>query len=149
VKTSAAGISFIQSFESLSLEPYQDQAGLWTIGFGHLMTPDEDHDTITEDEADVLFLGDLAKAEAAVNQAVEILLSQNEYDACASLCFNIGLGNFTSSTLVRLLNSGNTDLAAQQFLRWDYAGGQQSSGLMVRRTAEKAIFDSAIYTNHT
>jgi lysozyme len=148
VKTSDLGIAFIKSFEQIRLSPYQDQAGLWTIGYGHRMLPDEDHDTITQDDADALFLGDLARTESAVNAAANIILSQNEYDACVSLCYNIGSGNFASSTLVKLLNSGNTDLAAQQFLRWDHAGGQVSSGLLARRVAEKAIFEGGTYTNH-
>jgi lysozyme len=149
MKTSDLGIEFIKCFEQLRLTPYQDQAGLWTIGYGHRMLPDEDHDTITQNDADALFLGDLAGTENAVNAAVEILLSQNEFDSLVSLCYNIGSGNFAKSTLVKLLNSGNTDLAAQQFLLWDHAGGQVSPGLLARRTAEKAIFEDGVYTNHT
>ncbi|OWK36991.1 lysozyme [Fimbriiglobus ruber] len=148
MKTSPAGITFIQSFEQLRLQRYLDSAGRPSIGWGHLIVPGEDYQLISPEQAGAIFLQDLSVAERAINQAVEVLLSQNEYDACASLAFNVGAGNFARSTLVKLLNSGNTALAAQQFLRWDFAGGKESPGLWGRRVAEKAIFEDGVYTNH-
>jgi lysozyme len=148
MKTSNAGITFIQSFEQLRLQRYLDSAGRPTIGFGHLIAPCESYQIISPEQADTIFLQDLSVAERAVNQAIEISLAQNEFDACTSLAFNIGGGNFARSTLVKLLNGGNTDLAAQQFLRWDNAGGQVSPGLMARRVTEKTIFEDGTYTNH-
>ncbi|OWK44038.1 lysozyme [Fimbriiglobus ruber] len=148
MKTSAAGITFIQSFEQLRLQRYLDSAGRPSIGWGHLIVPGEAFQIISPEQAGAIFLQDLSVTERAINQAVEVLLTQNEFDAAASLAFNIGAGNFARSTLVKLLNSGNTALAAQQFLRWDYAGGQVSPGLYGRRVAEKVIFEDGVYTNH-
>jgi lysozyme len=149
MRTSAAGITFIKSFESLRLQRYLDSAGRPSIGWGHLIALGEYYQVISPEQADAIFFQDLAVVERAVNQAVEIVLGQAEFDSCVSLAYNIGPGNFARSTLVKLLNSGNTALAANQFLRWDLAGGEESTGLYGRRVAEKAMFETGVYTNHT
>jgi lysozyme len=149
MKTSAAGIRFMQSFEALRLDRYADAAGLPTIGYGHRIQPGEAYQIISPEQADALFRHDLAHTEQAVNQAVEVVLAQSEFDACASLALNIGGGNFARSTLVRLLNSGNTALASNQFLVWDHCNGKEVPGLYARRVAEKALFDRGVYANHT
>ncbi len=148
MKTSAAGIAFTQSFETRYLQRYLDPAGIPTIGYGHRILPGEDYQIISPEQADLIFRQDLAHTEQAVNQAVEVALAQYEYDACSSLAFNIGGGNFARSTLVKLLNSGNTAAASRQFLAWDHAGGVEVPGLYARRVAEKAMFDDGVYTNH-
>ena len=149
MRTSDAGIAFIKSFEAFRAMPYKDQAGLWTIGWGHLIHPDEDFTGgIPLTDADELFLSDLSGFEDEVNEAVEIDLAQQEFDALVSLAFNIGNGNFANSTLLKLLNTGDRTNAATQFIRWDYAGGKVSAGLMARRVAEKTMFEAGVYRNH-
>jgi lysozyme len=148
MRTSNAGIRFIESFESLRLQRYLDAAGIPTIGFGHRLLPGENYQIISQEQADAIFRQDLSHTEQAVNQAVEVALAQHEFDGATSLAFNIGGGNFARSTLVKLLNSGNTAAASRQFLVWDMAGGKEIPGLYARRVAEKAMFDSGIYTNH-
>ena len=71
---------------------------------------------------------------------MDIAINQNQFDALVSLCFNIGAGNFRSSTLLRVLNAGNLMAAADQFLVWDKVAGQVSDGLVRRRAAERALF---------
>lgn len=149
MRVSDAGIAFIKSFEQFRSMPYRDQAGLWTVGWGHLILPDEDfNDGINAADADEMFLADLADFEDEVNAAVEIDLTQNEFDALVSLAFNIGVGNFAHSTLLKLLNTGDRHNAAMQFTRWDYAGGKESNGLLARRVAEKGVFEFGEYRNH-
>lgn len=149
MQTSGAGIRFIQSFEKLRLTPYDDGDGNMTIGWGHLILPSENFTTITQSQADDLFVSDLKqKAENAVNKYVDIAMSQNQFDALVSFCFNVGLGNFHSSTLLRMVNMKNFDAAANEFPKWDRSGGVEMDGLYDRRVAEQNIFKNSIYNNH-
>jgi len=95
---------------------------------------------ITQEHADQLLSADLSRFESAVSSAVQVPLAQNQFDACISLCFNIGSGNFASSTLVRMLNAGETAGAADQFLRWNHTNGQVLEGLTRRREAQRSLF---------
>ena len=99
-------------------------------------------DTCTKEQADAWFLEDIAWVEDCVNRAITSELSQQEFDALCSLCFNIGCRAFRGSTLVKLLNAGDYDGAAAQFLRWDKQRGQVLAGLTRRREAEAELFEA-------
>ncbi|MBU9845336.1 lysozyme [Rahnella ecdela] len=143
LSTGAKGIALIKSFEGLSLSKYQDIVGKWTIGYGHLILPDEVFNVaLTEAQAETLLRRDLAVSEKGVNQYVLVPLTQNQFDALVSFTFNLGVGNLKSSTLLRVLNAQQYQSAADEFLRWDKAGGKQVAGLTRRRTAERALFIS-------
>jgi lysozyme len=95
---------------------------------------------INRSEAENLFVNTLTKYEDTVNKTTKNL-TQNQFDACVSLCYNIGREAFTSSTLVKMINAGSSpDLIAPQFLRWNKAAGKPVAGLTRRREAEKALF---------
>ena len=140
------GLSLTGSFEGARLTAYQDQVGVWTIGYGH--TGPEVHNglTITQDQANQLLMQDVASAASAVNRLVMIALTQDEFDALVDFTFNVGTGNFASSTLLRDLNSSNFADAATQFERWDHAGGGIVAGLLRRRQAEAALFEAGMVT---
>jgi len=142
-RTSAGGVERIKQFEALRLSPYKDIAGKWTIGYGHLIKPSESYllsGQITPQKADALLRADLKGAENAVNKWVTVPLSKNQRDSLVSLVFNIGEGNFNSSTMLRLINQKKYNEAAAQFPRWIFAGGKQSVGLMARRASEQNVF---------
>ena len=132
---SAVALVGIAVHEGYEGSAYQDIVGIWTIGFG---TTDgvRPNQTITPVAALQRKLTDVQKFEGALKQCVTVPLSQNEYDAYRSLAYNIGSGAFCNSTLVRLLNQGRYDMACQQILRWNRAGGQVVQGLVNRRQAE-------------
>jgi lysozyme len=117
----------------------------WTIGVGHT-GPEVRYGLIwTQAQADAQLLADVAGAVAAVNRLVILSkqqngLTQNEFDALVDLVFNIGAGNFAGSSLLRYLNSTNDAAAANEFEKWDMAGGKHIAGLLRRRQAEKAEF---------
>ncbi|AVF36715.1 lysozyme [Rahnella sikkimica] len=143
LSTGAKGIALIKSFEGLRLEKYQDVVGKWTIGYGHLILPEESFPApIPEAQADALLRQDLGISEKAVNQYVIVALTQNQFDALVSFTFNLGVGNLKNSTLLKVLNARQYQDAAEQFLRWDKAGGKQVAGLTRRRSAERALFIS-------
>lgn len=137
--TSQAGIDLIKSFEDCRLTAYQDSVGVWTIGYGHTNGVYAGM-TITQAQAEEFLRSDLKTAENAVNGKVTYPITQNMFDALVSLTFNIGTGNFGSSTLLKKLNQGDINGAANEFDRWVYAGGKVEPGLVSRRAVEKEMF---------
>jgi lysozyme len=140
---SAKGLALTEQFEGLRLTAYQDSVGVWTIGYGHTGSDVRPGLTITQQQASDLLLKDVASAVATVNRLVTVKLNQNQFDALVDFVFNAGGGNFASSTLLREVNASSFDLAAGQFVRWDHAGGVVVQGLLRRRLAEAALFQTA------
>lgn len=144
MQTSSAGRAAIMQREGVVLTAYLDSVGILTIGVGHTSAAGPPKVTkgmkITRAEADQILARDLRTFEAAVNSAVKIPLSQNEFDALVSLAFNIGAGAFKKSTLVKKLNAGDRKGAAEQFLVWVKAGGKTLQGLVNRRRSERLQF---------
>lgn len=134
-----AGLDLIKSFEGCKLEAYLCPAGVWTIGYGHTHGVVKGQ-KITQDQADQLLIDDLDIFVKGVDQATNVPLSQNEFDALVSFAFNVGIGAFKSSTMCRLINEGKLKEAADQFDRWNKAGGKVLAGLTRRRKAEKELF---------
>jgi len=138
------GIDLICDFEGKRLVAYDDGVGIWTIGFGTTVYPNgirvKKGDTCTEAQAKAYMQNDLKKFEYAVNDAVNIPLNQNQYDALVSLTYNIGAAAFSKSTLVKKLNAGDIRGAADQFDVWINAGGKRMQGLVNRRAKEKLLF---------
>ncbi|HZW54277.1 MAG TPA: lysozyme [Candidatus Elarobacter sp.] len=141
-----AGLDLIKSFEgyarqvagSTDVKAYQDVVGIWTIGYGHTGRDVHEGLRITQAQAENLLRGDLATAERIVLNAVKVSLSDNEYAALVSFVFNTG--SLPGTTLLRLLNAGDRAGAADQFLRWNKAGGSVVAGLTRRRKAERELF---------
>ena len=145
MRISENGIEFIRQLEGEKLTAYPDIVGIWTIGVGHTgfvdVKPVARGMAITKEKSKELLTADLKRFESAVNNAVKVTLTQNQFDALVSLAFNIGEGAFARSTLVNKLNAGDKKGAAEQFLVWKNAGGRVSQGLLNRRQKEKAMFE--------
>jgi len=134
------GLALIESFEGKRLTAYLDSVKIPTIGVGHTGPEVCLGQTITDAECLDLLRGDVKEAEDAVNESVTAVLNQAQFDALVSLVFNIGAGAFKDSTLLRMLNAGQYEAAADQFQRWDRAGGRELPGLLKRRLAEADVF---------
>jgi lysozyme len=139
MKTSSAGVAAIAQREGRRLSAYRDGRGVWTIGVGHTgrmspppVTPDM---KITQSECDMLLAQDLAPVEAAIDSAIRVPLTQNEFDALASLGFNIGADKLRGAQVVRHLNRGDVAAAAKAFLNWS-----KPASLLTRRQSEMAQF---------
>lgn len=145
MRISENGIEFIRQLEGEKLTAYPDIVGIWTIGVGHTGfvdgKPVARGMAITKEKSKELLTADLKRFESAVNDAVKVTITQNQFDALVSLAFNIGEGAFARSTLVNKLNAGDKKGAAEQFLVWKNAGGRVSQGLLNRRQKEKAMFE--------
>lgn len=146
------GLKLVKEFEGLRLVAYDDLApnkvlkpgdaikGTLTIGHGHTGPDVFIGQAITEEEAERLLRADLDTAENAVAELVEVPLNENQFSALVSFVYNVGSGNFLKSTLLKRLNRGEIDRAAEEFARWNKSKGQVLVGLTRRRAAEKALF---------
>ena len=139
MKMSKAGRKTLTTREGVRLKAYKDSVGVWTIGIGHTSAAGDPKVTptlkITAEECDEIFTRDLAKYEKAVNDAVKVPVTQTEFDAMVSLCFNIGPGGFAKSSVVRRLNAGDRKGAAKAFLMWN-----KPKEIVGRRTGEMLQF---------
>ena len=133
---SPLGRATLAAREGCRLRAYRDGVGVWTIGRGHTSAagpPAVTADlTLTQAEADALFAADLRPYVAAVRAALARPVPQPFFDACCSLCFNIGQPNFSHSSIVRLANAGDLAQAIDAFLMWDRPGA-----ILTRRQGER------------
>lgn len=139
MKISRFGIEFIKMHEGLRLKSYKCEAGINTIGFGHIHNV-LDNQCISLEDAERFLTNDLAPVETMLNKEVNISLRQNHYDALCSMVFNCGVDAIKESTLLRKLNDGDIGGAALEILRWNHAGGKVSDGLTKRRHDEYMLF---------
>lgn len=143
LKSSQRIVDFISLYEKFSPTIYLDAAGKETIGYGHLLLEGEREKFkkgITKEEAKKILKDDLEIAENTIKRLVKVPLNQNQFDALVSFVFNVGMGNFRRSTLLEMLNNGNYNSAANEFLKWIKAGGKVLAGLQRRRADERKIF---------
>lgn len=138
---SLTGLAHIKGWEKLRLNRYLDEGGKPTIGYGHLIKPTENYTTITEAQAEMILLQDLSEAIEAVNKFVKVPLTQRQFDGLVSFVFNVGVGAFRKSTLLKLLNKGDIAGVRQQFGKWIYIGNTPSRGLINRRAGDLKLFD--------
>lgn len=143
LRLSSKGVKFVQSFEGLFLSAYKDPIGVVTIGWGHTnhhlphFTMGE---TWTREKCLEVFKADMRLFEDEVKKQVRVQLTQGQFDALVSFTYNCGGGNLAKSSLLRKLNSGDYEGAAQQFQYWNKAGGRVLNGLTRRRLAEALMF---------
>ncbi len=134
-----------RAFEGLRLTPYADAAGFQTIGYGHRVMHGEvlPH-PFTIESANDLLTADLHTACSAVGEMVHVPLTGNQLDALTDFCYNLGAATLLHSTLLRELNAGNYDAAANELLVWDHArvdGAEKVlPGLQLRRETEHALW---------
>lgn len=145
---SDALVDFTKGWEGLKLVPSEDPLvrGIIDVGHGHVIQPDEERRRITVAEADELLRWDLMNDAEEVEERINPGLEQNQFDALLAFTFNLGIGAFAHSTLLRYINAGDLAAAAEEFPRWVRASGRVVQGLVKRRAAERAMFLSADYS---
>ncbi len=139
------GLDLIRAFEGFRADPYLDAVGVPTIGYGSTYYPDGQRVRLTdppisEPEARRLMQATLAEFEDGISAALQVDVTQSQFDALVCWAFNIGVSAAQNSTLMKKLNSGDYFGAADQFLRWNKAGGVVLRGLSRRRAAERELF---------
>ena len=168
MKLSNKGAALMHRFEGCRNKPYQCPAHIWTIGFGHVLYQDQiklpiarvdgkevpiirkeyplraEHARVwSQEEIDALFRDDVANFERGVLRLAPGLAGhQGAFDACVSFAFNAGLGNFQRSGIRQKLLRDDLEGAGEAFMQWTKAGGKVLPGLVKRREAERALFNS-------
>ena len=141
MKTSPKGIALIKEFEGLRLKAYLCPGGVWTIGYGHTAGVKPGM-VITEAQAGEYLKADLIAFERYLN-GLGLALNQNQFNALVSFIYNVGTGNFSSSTLLRKVRANPQDNSIMdEFLRWVYSKGRVLPGLQRRRLAEMKLYFS-------
>ncbi|NDV11691.1 lysozyme [Crenobacter caeni] len=141
---SKACVDLIKQFEGFEPKAYRCPAGKLTIGYGHVVAPTEYNlrdAALTEDQATRLLEADLGRFAPQVTAMLSgLTVRQHQFDALVSFAYNCGAGALRGSTLLRKLRAGDVAGAAEEFLRWNKAGGRELAGLTRRRNAERALF---------
>lgn len=148
MKLDKEGYNLITKFEGLSLKPYLCSAKIPTIGYGNTYYPDGKRVTLLDKEINKQYAFDIFKEVAdrfakRVDTLVTSNINQNQFNALVSFAYNVGTGNFASSTLLKKVNKNPNDLTIRnEFLRWNKAGGKVINGLTNRRNEEATVYFS-------
>jgi lysozyme len=145
MKVNNLGIDLMHFFEGCKLEAYQCSAKVWTIGWGNTFyengTPVRQGDKITQDRANSLFVFVANKFADEIKKLIKTNLSENQFSALVCFAYNVGTSNLAKSTLLKKVNVNPNDPSiANEFLRWNKAGGKELLGLTRRRTAESKLY---------
>lgn len=147
MKISNRGIELIKQFEGCELEAYADIIGVWTIGFGNTYYLDNTKvkkgDKITDKQADELLRETIKGYEIGISKSLKTTIKQNQFDALVCIAYNVGVQAIQKSTLLKLVNKNPNDpKIADEFLKWNKAGGKSVNGLTRRRIAESKLYFS-------
>lgn len=148
LSVSAAAIGLIANFEGYSDKAYLDQGGVATIGYGETKGV-KLGDTVTEAQARQMLHSSASQTANQIKQYIKVPLYQWEFDAYVSFAYNVGAGNFRSSSLLKYLNQGKYGEACAQLKRWVYIKGKYSKGLANRRAMEYAVCTGKYGMNYT
>lgn len=147
MKTSDKGIAFIKRWEGVYLKAYRCSANVLTIGVGHTAAMGEPTPVegmkITEQEAEDILRRDLASVERDVKASLKVLVNQRQFDTLVSFVFNVGIGAFRKSTLLKKLNASDYEAVPEELMKWTRAGGKVVQGLVNRRKAEADLWRGA------
>lgn len=140
----AASLELIKSYEGWRDTAYLDAVNVLTIGYGHTSVAGEPivkpGMKITRAEGEAILRKDLAKYAKAVEDAVKVPLTDNQFGALVSFCYNVGPGNFRKSSVLERVNAKRFEDVPLRLLLWNKAGGKVLKGLTNRRVAEGALF---------
>ncbi|MCM1555818.1 MAG: lysozyme [Bacteroides sp.] len=138
------GIDLIKHFEGFQPKPYLCPAGKWTIGYGTTDGVSRDSKPVSKEEAEMLLRSDMMTIEEDLNRMLpeSLDLTQDQFDAVCSFCYNLGTSAFQQSTLknVILRNPHDHDHIRKEFARWVYVNKRQMKGLVARRKAEADLY---------
>lgn len=144
-KNAPAFAASFEGYSPVSVHHPEDPPDVWTMGFGSTYWSGAkvtEGMTCTRDEALLQLAGGLESAARCVNLSLHVTVTQDEFDACTDLTYNIGCSRWLESTARERLNAGDYAGAASAFEMWDRAGGVVMAGLLRRRKAEEVLFDT-------
>lgn len=133
-------VDIIKKYEGRKLTAYKCPANVWTCGYGSTGPDIKEGVTWSIWEAEDRLKADLVRFASAVDKLVTVPITSNQRAALISFAFNLGAQALKESTLLKLLNEGKWEAAAEEFPRWNKAAGRVLAGLTARRCAEQALF---------
>lgn len=134
-------IELIAKYEGCKLKAYKCPAGIWTIGYGHTGADVYEGVIISKNEADMLLEKEIKKLREQINFLLDVPLKDNQVDALISLAYNVGLGSFKRSKLLkRINNNDDLELIAKEWLEFNKVNGKTLRGLLRRRAEEISLF---------
>ncbi|MCZ2158814.1 lysozyme [Bartonella sp. 220] len=150
-RISKEGLELIKQWEGLRLNAYQDTACIWTIGYGHTSSAGKPIVKkgmyITQEQAEEILCEDLKQFEKAVEEAVTVRLTDEQFAALVSFCYNVGTKAFCKSSLLKKLNKGDYEAVPAELQRWNKIGGKPLKGLSNRRAAEAGLWAKGSYVS--
>ena len=146
MEVNTAGRDLIKQFEGCKLKAYKCPAGLWTISWGLTFYPDgtkiKEGDVITQQQAEDYFNQVVDAFAKQVDVLVKSNVTANNFSAIVSFAFNVGMGNFRRSTLLRKVNANPKDPSIKaEFMKWTRANNVVLKGLVRRREAEAKLYE--------
>ncbi|GAA5107240.1 lysozyme [Bartonella jaculi] len=146
-RISQEGLALIKQWEGLRLEAYKDTACIWTIGYGHTSAAGnplvKKGMRITQRQAEEILCEDLKQFE----KAVKVSLTDEQFAALVSFCYNVGTRAFCNSTLLKKLNKGDYEAVPAELQKWNKVGGKPLQGLANRRAAEAGLWAKGSYVS--
>lgn len=131
--------TMVKPLEGIEFVPYYDVAGVLSVCYGHT-GPDIIKDKVySQSECDALLDKDLKKVKRHVDPLIKVVIPETTRAALYSFTYNVGVGAFRRSTLLKLLNQGHWASACDQLKRWVYSAGKPWKGLMTRRDIERQV----------
>lgn len=150
-KISKEGLELIKQWEGLRLEAYRDTACIWTIGYGHTSKAGpplvKKGMRITKERAEEILFEDLKQFEKTVEESVMVSLTDCQFAALVSFCYNVGTTAFCKSSLLKKLNQGDYEAVPAELQKWNKVGGKPLAGLANRRAAEAGLWSKGSYVS--
>ena len=146
MKISKRGIELIKDFESFSSKAYLDKVGIPTIGYGTTYYPNGKKVTMNDSSVTKKQATEMLQYQidthyaAAVNRYSQVKMTQNQFDALTSFCYNVGINALQKSTMLKYHNQKKFKKASNEFLRWTHAGHRELKGLIIRRASERCLY---------
>ena len=150
MRINQACIDAIKGFEGWRSRAYRDSVGVWTIGYGHTSAAGKpavhSGQQISKKQGEEILRRDMEKFASGVRKLIKVHLNDNQFGALVSFAYNVGLGNFKKSSVLRVVNARQFDQVPRRLALWNKAGGRVLKGLVRRRGEEAALFMTPVGT---
>jgi len=144
MKINKAGINLIKKYEGFRSHAYRDAVGVWTIGYGHTSRAGNPYVSrglkISRQQGETILARDVEKFARDIQPLIKVKLNENQFSALVSFAYNVGVGGFKKSSVLKRVNAGQFEAVPHRLSLWVKAGGRTLRGLVARRAAEADLF---------
>ncbi len=144
MKVNSKGLALIKHYEGFRARAYRDPVGIWTIGYGHTSMAGHPQVksgmVISKQQALDILDKDVEKFADQIRPLIKVKLNDDQFSALVSFAYNVGVGGFKRSSVLRVVNAKRFDAVPTRLALWVKAGGKTYRGLVKRRAAEASLF---------